>query len=762
MRISNRILLVILTLLCFNKSVLSESIDGRSIRGKVVDASTREPLIGANVLVVGTTIGAATNINGEFIINGLDVGTYRLRISSIGYTTQVVTDVVVAAGRMTEVMAQLEPTVIDIEGVDIQAEYFRSSTDLPVSAQSLSYEEIRRSPGGQEDVIRAISVLPGVVQVSAGRNDLIVRGGAPSENLYIVDGLEIPNINHFGTQGATGGPLSYIDLDFVRDVTFSTGGFGAKYGDKLSSVMNIQLMDGRTDRIGGKATISATQFGLNAKGPFSERGTFLFSARRSYLDFIFKAAGFGFVPEYWDFFGKAVMQLDTQNELNFFMIGALDNVRFFNDTEDKRYSNSRILGNSQNQYVSAFSWRHLLPKGFLTVTLGRTYVAYDFLQSDSLLNPIFESSSREGETILHVDGVFVPTRGMELSAGVSGKMLRIEGSLGGSVNPYFPQSPIPASAWETTAFKASAYAQAAMRFGSLSLLGGARIDYFNMIENSMTISPRATATYYLSPVLSLTLSGGQYHQAPSTIWLVSNPINKRLNNIAVDQIISGVEFLVRPDTRLRLEAFWKSYHDYPANVERPYLVMANTGAGFGGGEEGFASFGFDPLISEGEGLSRGIEVLVQKKLSDIPCYGIFSFTYAQTEFTALDGIERNGTFDQRIILNLSGGYKPSEDWDLSLKLRFGTGLPYTPFRADGQPDFTRYNSERLPFFHALDIRADKRWEFSGWSLITYIDIQNVYNRKNIQGYRWDYRNNEVESNSGAIGILPTIGVSAEF
>ena len=184
------------------------------------------------------------------------------------------------------------------------ASFFRRTPEQAVSVQRLSFEEIRRSPGGFEDVVRAVAVFPGVAQVSAGRNDLIVRGGAPSENIYVVDNLEIPNINHFGTQGSGGGPLSYINLDFVRETSFSTGGFGARYGDRLSSVLTIDLREGRTDRLGGKATISATQFGLNLEGPIGENGTFLVSARRSYLDLIFRASGFSFVPEYWDFFAR--------------------------------------------------------------------------------------------------------------------------------------------------------------------------------------------------------------------------------------------------------------------------------------------------------------------------------------------------------------------------------------------------------------------------------------------------------------------------
>jgi len=260
------------------------------IVGEVYHATTREPLPGANIIIVGTTIGAAADENGYFEIINIPAGIYSVRASVIGFTPRIISDAVVNPARPLTLNFELIESSIELGEVNVVADFFQKLPEAPLSTQFQSYEEIRRLPGGLEDVVRAISILPGVAQVEPGRNDLIVRGGAPSENLYIIENIEVPNINHFGTQGASGGPLSYVNLDFVESTSFSTGGFGVRYGDKLSSVLTINLRDGRTDRLGGKATISASQFGLNLEGPTSEDGSFLFSARRSYLDFIFKAA----------------------------------------------------------------------------------------------------------------------------------------------------------------------------------------------------------------------------------------------------------------------------------------------------------------------------------------------------------------------------------------------------------------------------------------------------------------------------------------
>ncbi|MEX0601856.1 MAG: TonB-dependent receptor, partial [Bacteroidota bacterium] len=349
-----------------------------TVTGRVYDSRTREPIPFANVVVVGTSLGGAADINGEFSILRIPLGSYALRASAVGFQPMIRTDVVLSPVRPVRLEFGLMETSIELGEVTVTGGFFQKQTDKPVSLQTQSYEEIRRLPGGLEDVVRAVSILPGVAQVQAGRNDLIVRGGAPSENLFVIDNIEVPNINHFRTQGASGGPLSFVNLDFVQETSFSTGGFGVRYGDKLSSVLTIDLKEGRNDRFGGKGTISASQFGLNLEGPVDGSGSYLFSARRSYLDFIFKAAGFGFVPEYWDFLGKVSYAPGRNDQISVIGLAAIDNVRLFNDTADKRFTNSRILYSSQNQVVGGISWRRLFGGGFGTVTFGQVFVDYDF------------------------------------------------------------------------------------------------------------------------------------------------------------------------------------------------------------------------------------------------------------------------------------------------------------------------------------------------------------------------------------------------
>lgn len=753
----------ILILLVFTLNTVSVAQENTiTIYGKVVDKFTQQPLPGANILVENTILGSSTDLNGKFKITNVPYGEFQIRASIIGYKSVTRTDVMVMSGFTPEIIFELEEEAIQLEDVVVRSDYFQTSRLDIISTRGFENEEIRRSAGGFEDVIRALSVFPGVAQADAGRNDLIVRGGAPSENLYLLDGFQVPNINHFGTQGATGGPLSYINLDFVSGTKFSTGGFPVNNGDKLSSTLAIDLRRGRQDRIGGKATISASQFGLNIEGPISNRSQFIFSARRSYLDFIFKAADFSFVPEYWDILGKADIEIDPKNLLSVLVITAIDNINFFNDTEDQRYDNSRIIGSEQLQYLAGLKYRHLIDNGFINLSLSRNFVDYDTRQSDSLLVPVYINKSKEVENTFKAELTYKLSNKSDLTLGGDAKLIDFEAKiLLPNYTTTFGDS-LPKASIDTTRtyYKGAMYINYnTVWFDRIISNLGIRADYFNALDEKFYFSPRLSISYLLSDLTRINFSTGIYYQSPSYLWLVGDRINRQLKNMRVNQFILGFDHYLKSDALIKVEGFYKDYSQYPVSLTRTYLTLANTGAGFG--DENYESFGLEPLVSQGIGTSKGVEVSLQKKLSDTPYYGLASLTYSIADYTALDNNERTGTYDQTWIVNVSGGYKFSTEWEASMKFRYSTGQPYTPYNLDGTQNINNYNLIRFPVNHSLDIRVDKFWFFSGWSLITYIDIQNIYNRNNITSVRWDVRTQSPEFNE-SIGILPSIGISAVF
>lgn len=738
-----------------------------TLSGIVLDKGTQSLLKDINVKIIGTDFTARTKEDGSFRIPSVPFGTYQVEFTSASYQTFVQTDVVISSGIERELVVELQG--ISTDEVVVEDMRFRKPIDVTTSYKSLTFEEIRRYPGGLEDIGRVIQSLPGISLTSDGRNDLLVRGGSPSENLFVVDGFEVNNINHFGSQGATGGPVSILNLDFVREVNFLTGGFSAKYGDKLSSVIEIVQRAGSSDRFFGKINLSGTGFGANFEGPISkkQKSSWLVSARRSYLDLIFNAAGFSFVPEYTDFQAKVNYKLNNNNSIEFSSFGALDRVRFNNDTEEKKQNNTDILTNNQKSYSAGIGWKTLLNKSsFLVTNVSRNYSNFFFSQRDSNFTETFKNESIESDVQLKLEYSNKLSKSTYLSIGTAAKTIRLDYDINkladttSYIDPntgnYFVIPSVTILENKRT-LKGFAYAEVVQNlFSRLKLTAGVRYDYFDLIDKRSYISPRTSLSVAITPVFNVNLAYGIFYQSPAYIWIAGNPQNSSLKDIRADHYVAGIEYYLDESTRLTIEGYYKDYRNYPVSTKRPYLILANN-SGF----ETENSFGLEPLVSEGTGNAKGFEIFIQKALTK-SLYGAISFSYSDVKYKAYDGIERRSDWDSRYVLNINGGYKIGKTWEVSAKFRLAGGRPYTPIDpADGSINYELYNTQTLPVYHRLDVRAEKRWLFKAWTLTTYIDIQNIYNKKNVYQYEWNPFKREIETNTN-LGILPTIGISAEF
>lgn len=760
----NKLSLLLLLIFCLNIKILYSESTG-IITGKIVDRTTQNPLVGITVRVVDTKLGAISDGKGEFKITNVPLGIQSVKFTGIGYETYVSSNISVTSGRPVNLDVELTQIVVELGEAEVKASYFVKKVETATSTQSLSSEEIRRSPGVQEDVVRATALLPGVNVTAAGRNDLIVRGGAPFENLFIIDNLEVSNINHFGSQGSTGGPLSIINLDFVRNVEFSAGGFAANYGDKLSSLTKIFLRKGNEEKFGGKLNLSATGFGLNLEGPISDKGSYFFSVRRSYLDLIFKLAGFAFIPQYWDYQGKIHYRLDDKNILEFLTVSAVDDVVLNNDERENILDNSQVAVPNQYQNFAGITWKHLFGNGFSTITFGSDYTRFSTFQNDSNLVEIFRNDSKEGELQLNADLVLQLAKRTELRVGNQSKFgafVEYDVLVPGFLRQDQNGIPQPLNIDTTfNSFKNGTYANLTIPISNHRLTTGVRLDYYNYTKDKLFISPRMSFIYFINPVSSLAMSAGRYYQSPSLIWMIGG--SDGLNPIIADQVVLGYDHTPLQDLKVQLEVFYKWYQNYPARIYRPMAVLAP--AGFDNIRSDIP-YGLEPLNNDGIGYSRGAELFIQKKLSEIPVYGLFSLSYSETKFKSIDDVWRYGAFDSRWIMNLASGWRINQLWEVSAKFRIATGIPTTPYITEGENagslDFSRYNDGgRLPLFHQLDVRVDKRWNWNNFTLITYIDIQNLYNRNNSSGLTYDPIEKKQELN-GTIGILPSVGISIDF
>ncbi|HEX4932781.1 MAG TPA: TonB-dependent receptor, partial [Gemmatimonadaceae bacterium] len=463
------------------------------ISGRVFDAVTEEPLAGVTVRVVGQDIATQSDDAGRFALANVRPGIVQLEARRIGYAPLLRGDVAVSAGKPVVVTLALARLDVRLQGVIVRPSPFPPSPPAatPVSSTTLTSEELRRTPGASEDVLQALSIAPGVATTTAGRNDLFVRGGAAYENLFVVDNVEVPNINHFGTQGNTGGPLSLLNIRFIDNATLSAGGFGVRYGDRLSSSTVLTLRDGNRERLSGELNVAASQYGAIVEGPVGGNASFLLNVRQSYLDLLFKALGQSFIPSYTDAVFKATWRPSRRDAVSFLTIGAIDRVAFTNDDAEQRVDNSRILAPSQRQYFSGLTWKRLFDNGVATTTLGRTWTRYRTAQFDSLTPPgkIFEANTTEGENSLRTDLTWQPRPSLEVDVGNIAKLasaLRYDVTIPGFLRVDAGGSPRPLRVDTTfTAFRNATYAQATWQATPrVRLTAGARGDHYDFLAES--------------------------------------------------------------------------------------------------------------------------------------------------------------------------------------------------------------------------------------------------------------------------------------
>lgn len=728
-----------------------------SLSGIIRDSVTLKPITGATIELNENYIAYSSD-KGEYALINVPKGSYRVIITAAGYRTQVREHFSLTASDLVQNFFLTE-RLAEIPGVTIKPRYFQKDMNEFVGSVKFNNEEVKRISGNFDDIVRSLAIFPGVAQADNYRNDLVVRGGSPAENLYTVDGIILPNINHFGNQGFSGGVMSFINMDFVSSTSFSSGGFPISFGDKISSVTQVNLREGRNDRIGGKAVLSATQFALSMEGPVNEKSTFILSARRSYLDFIFRASGFSFAPEYYDFFAKTNTKLNNFSQLSFLFFGVIDRVKFFNITGNLRDENPRAMGSHQNNYIGAATFKSIFSKGYFNLSYSSTHFGYE-----TVPNNIFEYRSTEEENTIKGDFVLNFSPEDELDFGTLAKLVNFDANV--KLRDYLT------SFDETLAtegidirkeyMKGGIYAQYSHRFwNKLKLGAGLRADFYDSGREDNTLSPRFFTQLSLSRSTNLNFSAGVFRQTPNDLWNSINPANERLKSFRSDQLTIGIDQSLSEDTKLTLEGFYKTYQGYPVSVERPYLVMSNTGAGFAGIDDNFASFGLDSLVNLGKGWVKGVEFSIQKRFSESPFWGALNVTWSKATFEGLDNIERLGSYDQTWIIHMALGYIFDEKWEMDLKFRFASGMPFTPFSSDGKQDATLYNTVRMEEQHSLDVRLDRKWDLGGWKLRTYLDIQNLYNHKARSMIRWEKAENRI-ANDPILGIVPSIGICLEL
>lgn len=740
MRIRRISFFILLCCLCWNVFAAEYQ-----IKGVVIDKSTRQPLEFVNVLVVGLGIGASTDANGNFLITQVPPGIYRLQASFLGYKTELTPEYRV--NHVTPyVQIELEEENASLNEVVVTASPFQKVPESPVSLRVIGLQEIEKAPGANRDISKVVQNYPGVAFSPIGyRNDLIVRGGGPSENRFYLDGVEIPNINHFSTQGASGGPVGLIDADLIRSVKFYSGAFPADKGNALSSVLDFSLRDGDMERNSLKATLGASEVSLSSNGHIGNKTSYLVSVRQSYLQALFKILGLPFLPAYTDASFKIKTRFDSHNELTLLGLGGIDRMKLNLgiEGEDAEYMLSYLPEINQETYTVGGVYRHYSQRHVQSIVLSQSYlnnrnVKYRDNDESSEENLTLRLGSIEQETKLRMENtsswsVWKVKAGFDLnySRYKSNEYRKV---FANALREYDYHTDL--SLWRWGMFASVDYAAPDKSFTASM---GVRTDGNNysdkMKELWRQLSPRLSVSYRL--IEGLTLSGhvGLYYQLPSYTALgfkgeEGEYVNRHLDYISVSQESLGLSWTPNENMELSVEGFYKLYGHMPFSLS-DQIPLSCKGNDYG-------TIGNEVLSSEAKGRSYGVELmfkwLLTQKLNLSSSLTIFKSEFKDGE----QGSYVPSAWDNRFILNMSGTYNFPKHWSLGAKVSCIGGSPYTPYDVEKSSlveawnvqgrayyDYSCYNQERLPVFGQLDVRVDKTFYLKKCMLGFYLDIQNI-------------------------------------
>lgn len=760
-----------------------------NIIGSVTDKNTSENLAGVTITVGGTSIGSVTDSSGNFKLT-IPVGTYSITASYLGYQSLTLYNIEISSGNDRILSFELHPESKVLQGVVVNTNKYVSAraTDMitPLSVQQLTSQEIQSNPGGNFDVSKVVHTLPGV-GLSNGvgeRNDIIIRGGAPNENVYYLDGIEIPVLNHFQTQGSSGGAQGILNVSFIESLKLSSSAFDAKYNDALSSTFVIKQRNGNPDRLTGNLRASMTETALTLEGPLSRKTTFLSSARKSYLGLLFKMVDLPIRPNFWDFQYKINHRFNDKTTLTAIGIGAIDNFSFA-PTKKSTPENIYVLRSTpyvnQWTYTFGFTLNRKIKNGFMNFIVSRNMfeTTLDKFQDQNKIeqNRTLFVKSHEAENKFRFDyNKFI--NGWRLSAGLDAQYVGYAGDVFNKIsNEIRDSSGHIISPEKTIAFNSSInfwkygfFAQAAKRFlnDNLLLSGGFRSDMNSMTitgNNPLkTFSPRLSASYRINNEWNINASTGIYFKAPIYTALgfkdsAGNYINKDMDYTRSTHFVFGTEYMPKNSLRFTLEGFYKKYSDYPVSAATG-VSMANQGTQFG-------SVGSERLLTKDKGEAYGFEIFAQQKMTKKIFY-VVSYSYVVSKFSGTDGKLISSSWDNRNLFSATVGYKMKKNWELGLKYRFAGGNPYTPFDLTasqqnymllgrGIPDVALLNQKRLSNYNQLDFRIDKKFNFRKSSLCIYLDIQNLLMQKNETNPNYTFKRN-----ANNTGFETTNGQHIEF
>lgn len=759
----------------------------QTVRGVVLDQQSEMPLIGVSVELLNTpdATGTVTDLDGNFELTNVPVGRQIFQFSYLGFEPVTIPNVVVTAGKEVSLDVSMAESLVQLNEIVVvgTVDKDKAGNELAtISARQFTLEEVTRYSGARNDAARMAANFAGVNINDDSRNDIVVRGNSPTGLLWRLEGIPIPNPNHFSTLGTTGGPVSALNTNLLKNSDFLTSAFPAEYGNALSGVFDIGFRSGNKENFEGTVQLAAFS-GLEAmlEGPIKKenKSSFLVAYRHSFialaeslsLDF-----GTDATPNYRDLSFKVDLPKTKLGNFSFFGIGGLSDIDFLGNELD----DSDFYGETdQNSYVT--SQFGVIGLNHRLLLNDNTYIRTTVSASTSA-NTYKEERILEDNDIRPQVDLDDGTNRYALSSYFNQKInarhtLRagIIAEIHNTYSTVLDQETTPD--WvlirdmDENMLLLQAYAQTQYRLNEkITLNGGLHTQYLTF-NDSWAIEPRAAVNYHLSPKQTLSIGYGMHNQMqPIPMYFYLSQLadgsyvrsNEDLDFTESNQFVLGYDLKIGRSWRLKAETYYQAISDVPIQQEPGSFSMLNAGADFVFPEEGF-------LVNDGTGENYGFELTLEKFFSN-NYYILMTGSVFESKYTGSDGIERNTAFNNNYTFNFLAGREIPLGKDgrnaLTLDTKFTTagGRYYTPVDLEASIAMgEQVLQEDLAYTEQFDPYV--RWDFKiGYrtnskkkklSQQFFLDFQNVTNKENIFAYRYNRARGEVQK-ATQIGFFPDI------
>lgn len=756
----------------------------QTIRGTVIDQILQKPIAGASVQLMGTSKGYITDSLGNFRITDIPVGNATLIITSVGYKDNAVPNITVDAGKEIILNIPMQELVKQIDAVVVSSSSKKNKpiNDLSVvSARAFTVEETQKYAAAVNDPLRMATNYAGVVSADDGNNQIVIRGNSPTGLLWRMEGIDIPNPNHFAAQGSSGGGISILSAQLLSNSDFVTGAFTAEYGNALSGVFDLKLRKGNNEK--REITLQAGVLGLNAaiEGPFSKNynGSYLINYRYSTLSLLDKIGlnvGTG-TTNFQDLSYNIALPTKKAGTFTVFGFNGWSNQKNDADTDSTawktdadRYSAKYISNTVFNGITHSIN---IGSNSKLNSAVGYSssrlsYIEH-FLESPKANTETFDGTNNTDKFTATTTFNHRFNRKNSLRAGVIFNTVDFnfyQITRDNITEPLIVRNDIKANTSTLQTF-------ANWQFrASDKLTFNTGLHYLQLFyNNTSNIEPRFSAKWDLNKKNTLAVGYGRHSQAQGWgIYFaegekdgVKEQPNKNLGFTKADHYVLSWQHAFSKNLRLKTEAYYQQLFDVPVSTSDTNTVSTLNM------ENGYIT---DELVNKGKGRNYGLEISLEKYL-DKNFYFMFSNSLYQSKYTASDGIERNTRFNGNIVSNLVAGKEfvfadGRRTLSLNIRILYAGGYRYTPIDLEQSKalGYTVYKDKEAfslqnPAYTRGDIRISMKWNRKNFTSTLSLDVQNVTNHQNIYNQYYDITKGGLVTNY-QVGIIPILNYKVEF